>query len=201
MTARTRYFLNLFCLISSILYVTYIFFRPKILIFICIYRVLFVIWYRHYTWSPISSEIQDSKLEVSILRSVFWVVFLWDRRPPVEGSLSHYSPRVFTNSRWLALGFLNHQQEDWGASSLTHLSMLLDCWTTCPAWMIPGSGWAPWWSDQWVYYLFNGILGGGFKFFFLMFTPIWGRLYNPFWRTYFSHGLLQSPLQGYYLGW
>ena len=46
----------------------------------------------------------------------------------------------------------------------------------------------------------NGILGGGCKYFLIIFTPIWGRLYNPFWRTYFSNGLRKNHQPGIFLG-
>ena len=63
---------------------------------------------------------------------LFGVFFLWDRR---ENQLREVYPIIHHGflqipGGWLALGFLNHQQEDWGAGSLTHLSMPLDCWTT-----------------------------------------------------------------------
>ena len=161
-------------------------FRPKILIFICTYKFIFVIWYRHYTWSPISSELQACQLEVSILRSVGLGIF--PLRPGTVVGHPIIYDGIYTNPRWLVVWDFWTINRRIQVQALSPKSMPLDCWTTRPAW----------WSDQWVYYLFNGILGGGFKYVFLMFTPIWGRFYDPLWRTYFSDGLgKKTPLQGY----
>ena len=163
-------------------------------------QTLYVKFYQFWT-----SGFQARSFHSSIC--FFWSFFLWDRR---ENQL---------RERWLAIplfttGFILPRWlvvwDFWTINRRIQVQALPPFWVC--RWTVgprkPQKKGPPWNLDDsrkmgsmvigsMGFYLFNGILGGGFKYFFLMFTPIWGRFYDPFWRTYFSNGLLQSPLQEY----